>query len=378
MINQGSTSPSTLPPFSRAVWILLLIPAALFWAPGLVAQECLSTQLASPLKSLSWPVTLDQGELLGIDGASKEVVRLETSTGRISKSSVQEVNGRATFVAFGRAGTDIVQAQGNAESLRIGWFDDQLQLKNQLTYGERALRNPDQARLLAPYRWITTQGHLVGYGAVRRGRDKSVEYGFFDQPLPMPGSDQISPTKLFHTFNNPSFYVIGHPFMVAIGSKIIYLEMGSTSTLYQYDLALGLPPQEIRGLPGEDTLLKDPKAHMLGLAGRERLMEMLDTYEGPWGLYEHSGTVYLLERQSTGSFSADWTLRQLDVDHNGYINQKIASKVIPVPSTAQQIVLVASSNPGEWLVFEQTGKGDQRAIATMISCSNLTPTSNTR
>lgn len=358
--------------------LLLLSVSSLLWVPGLAAQDCATTQLASPLESLSWPITLDQGELLGIDGAAGVVVRMDIRTGQISKTAIEVINNRATFVAFAQAGTDIVQAQGNAEGLRIGWFDKALQKKYELTYGERALRNPDQAHLVAPYRWITAQGHLVGYGAIKtHSRAQGYELGFFDQPLPMPNSDQIAPTKLFHPFGNPSFYVIGHPLMVAVDSKITYLEMGTTPTLYQYDLALGLPPQRIRGLPGEDSLLDDPEAQMLGLARRERLMALLDHYDGPWGLYEQSGVIYHLTRKNADS-GATWILRELDIDNDGYIDQKIASRAITVPSTAQQIVLIASSTPGEWLLFEQTGKGDQRAIATMKTCSNLTPTSNTR
>ena len=338
------------------------------------AQDCSTKQFDSPLKSLSWPITLAPDQLLGIDGAAREIVQVDTEAGGVSSAAIEVINGRATFVAFAQAGSDIVQAYGNAEGLRIGWFSKDLQRKHELTYGEEALRNPNQMRLIAPYRFITTQGHLVGYGAINSPNDKQgFELGFFDQPLPMPGSAQIAPTKLFHPFGNPSFYLIGHPMMVAVGSRVVYLEMGATATLYQYDLALGLPPQQIRSLPGEDSLLDDPQAHMLGLARRERLMELLDAYEGPWGLYEQAGRIYLLTRQPTGDTSASWILRELVIDSDGYIDQKIASRAIHIPTKAQQIVLVASPEQGEWLVFEQTGKGDGRVIATMMTCPNLTP-----
>ena len=361
----------------------------LLCSSDLAAQQCTTSRLEPSLKSFSSAVALQNG-LLGIDAVGQQVVRISQSQnsiefgrqiGRVSSTAIEKVNEHQLRpMSFARAGNDIVQVYGEGDSLQVGWFDQRLQAIEVLSLGERAAKNRGQLQLLSPYDWIATQGHLVGFGVASSDGGQTYELGFADQPLPIPGSTKIPAAKLFHPFSNPSFYVLGIPFIVAAegDNSVYYLEMGTTPSLYRYDLSLQLPPQEMKGLPGEDSFLNDPAADRRGHSARELTMSLLDEFAGPWGLYEQEGAIFLLTRRPTGSSTADWTLRELVIDNDGYIDQKIASREILIPSTAQQIVLVASRTPGEWLVFEQTGKGDERAIATMQTCSNLTPTSNTR
>ena len=344
------------------------------------AQECRTIQLSSSLQAISWPVLLNQDKnLLAIDGASGQVVKISMIgplAGEVQKIDMEE---ERPFVAFSQVGDEIVQVYGDSGSLKVAWYNKDLGFKKSISFGEEDLKTQlaggewkqDRRRLLAPYRWIVTEGHLVGYGVVSAGgTEKGYGLGFFDQPLPSSDSSRIPQANLFHPYNNLSFYTIGNPFIVGLGNEIFFLELGSFASLYRFDLASGLPSQLITGLPGENTLLKDPEAHMIRLKERELLMQRLDVYEGPWGLYEQQGTLHLLTRQLNGT-QPEWRLRRLEIENNR-INQEIA-KGVPLKSRAQQLVLVPTSNSGEWILFEQTkGRDGTRQISTMKKCQNLT------
>lgn len=365
-------------PIRLFIFLVMMMSAA-----GASAQKCQTIPLSSSLQSLYWPVFLER-QLLAIDYAGNQAVKIEISGDHIGNVERLGMAQDRPFVALAQNGNEIVQVFGDGKGLQIGWYDQQLKLKKHLSFGAEDMkeqlafgsRQRDRRRLLAPYSWIAIQGHLVGYGAVSTDRTgEDYELGFFDQPLPSQGSKRIPQANLFHTFSNPSFYRIGNPLIVGIGSEIYFLEIGNYADLYRFDLALGLPSELIEGLPGSNTLLKDPKTHTLSLSDRNVLMERLDEYEGPSALYEQQGTLYLLTRSLNGS-TPEWRLRRLEIDDNNQINEAIAVGT-PLPSRAPQLVLVPTSTPEKWLIFEQEKTFDgSRRISTMMTCQ--VPTSRGR
>ena len=385
-------------PFSFLIAFGLLLAPAL----GLSAQEqlrpaeidrvsCTSATLAEALDSFYWATLVRKGKtLLGIDPVAGHVVQIDLSsrgaelaqrrqiddsepiqdfsswTQAVSKRDIDESR---PFLAFTDSGNELVQVFGDGTNLRVLWYDQDLNLRNELLYGDKAVRDPSSPRLIAPYRWVTTQGHMAGYGMVSSSNSQGFELGFFSQPLPRGGTASIPPVRLFEPMGNPSFYAVGNPMVVARGSEIYYLVMDGYASLNRYDLATQLEPTKIPGLPGENTPLNDPEFHNIRLEERDLLQDHLEAHEGPWGLYEQDGSIFLLSRSLSGE-SVAWVLQELIMDDYGGIDtEATAARATRLQTRAQQIVLVPSEKPGEWFVLEQDAN---RKFTTIQTCTNLT------
>lgn len=372
--------------------------AALLWLIGMaflastvIGQECRNIKLSESPQSLAWPVFINQQQtLLGIDGAGKQVVKIDLHDGRAGAVETRSFDGeKNVFVLFspvdvsseqGDVDTEIVQVYGDGPTLTVARFNQYLSRTGLLSFGGEDVKKvgpsqPQQSpgrRLVAPYQSVFTRGHFVGYGVVSSETEgQDYELGFFDQPLPSRGSDRIPPANLFHSFANPSFYMLGHPYVVSRGSEVLFLEMGRYPALYRFDLELAMPSEKISGLPGENRTLNDPMSHKLSLGDRASLMDRLDEFVGPWGLYQQLGEIYMLTRSLDGT-AVDWRLHHLAI-RDGRIDPE-GSGVTVLPTQAQQIVLVPSPQDETWLLFEQTvGSDGQRRLTTLWECSLLSP-----
>ncbi|MEM1178641.1 MAG: hypothetical protein AAGM22_09880 [Acidobacteriota bacterium] len=275
------------------------------------------------------------------------------------------------YRAFTQADNEIVQVYGDGDSLRVDWYNRSLDLQAGLSFGEKSSRNPGETRLLAPYRWVTSNGHLVGYGAVSSLRDGSgFQLGFFDLPLPRDEAAGISPTKIILPHGNPSFYLIGNPLLAAIDENIYFLALDSHAELYQYDTDSGLPPERLWGIPGERRHLKDPEAQWIALEDRKLLMQRLDAYEGPWSLHAQGDSLLLLSRALKGdgvNKRAAWTLDRLVIDGN----QTTVEATVRLATKAPQLHLLPAHEVGNFFIFEQEVVEGGRQFSTLTTCTDL-------
>ena len=87
---------------------------------------------------------------------------------------------------------------------------------------------------------------------------------------------------------------------------------------------------------------------MIRLSEREKLMQKLDVFQGPWGLYEQDGRLFLLSRELEKGVSR-WSLDEVIIKDKRV--EETRSFVLPTKSS--QITLVPGAESGEWLIFEQ-------------------------
>lgn len=297
------------------------------------------------------------------DSIGKQVVEIAFSedgdpTTRLSTTTLQ-----ATYVAESSTGfLQIVNELGTPRE--IHWFSPTLAEKGTTLLpkpkrDERlSPRGPSENAVLALYSWIVAGDRIFAYGALDDGpsSERPYKYGFFTYKLKTPGSQAEFPqADLVETFQEVEYYTLGVPYLVALGSEVYYLEMGSVPALKFYDVENGGLSVDLSRL-SDIRGFREPLPRLNADRPVAEVYAEIESLAMPAGLYAdpEENFLYLLYREPDNSLTQKnkatcWTMIKLQPKEPKFV-KKVG--IVRLPTTAPHLTVLFT--PKSVLLFEKS------------------------
>lgn len=262
--------------------------------------------------------------------------------------------------AVAQLGGGFVQLPHDEKGLvsEIRWLDRNFQSVRKFDLrGQEQLGPSSGYRPLSVYDWTVVGDQVFFFGAVEH-HSSQYTLGFFRQPLTRPGAELVWAR---HQDVVVGYYLLGFPYMVAIGDIVYFLEMGTYPTLYRYDVRdQDQAPISIRDYPSNS-------APLYPIDADAETIDVFDTVEQvnmPAGLYVAQSNLYVLNRQLSPDGGTNWTLTKLWLKSTEAF--VVVEGTVALPTHAPYLTLFKT--PKEWLVFEgsKVGRGGYQQISKML------------
>lgn len=192
------------------------------------------------------------------------------------------------------------------------------------------------------YDWVAAGDSLLAYGAVLvQGQKKPYRLGFLKVPFAEPTKPQ-----LVREFNEGRYYLLGHPYLTAIGKDGYFIEMSAAPAVYH------LSPEGrvslLAKLPSPFNVRPTLRVASTGPRSAAAVFQEIEGLKLAVGLYNHEGKLLLLGRtpKQDGSGS-EWRLHVLDPR----ASQPKFSRALHLPTAAHHLTLVTT--PTSLLLIER-------------------------
>lgn len=220
------------------------------------------------------------------------------------------------------------------------------ELKPQSQFFPRG-KGKNDSRIGSFYQWTPAGSFLVAYGSLISGG--KIGQGFFRVPNQSTGApEMLTPLQ------ESDYYVIGYPYIAAIGDTAYYLAMGETPALYQAGPAGNAKkmtsfPDSLRTRPKFTTPFTGPKTAAAHFAEFE-------TFTVAAGLYADDRFLYILSRRPATKGRTEWFLDLIDPKSDRLLKQ------MRLPTTANHLTVAPSDKT--WFILERGPVGANQSQDT--------------
>ncbi|MCP4546102.1 MAG: hypothetical protein GY835_06525 [bacterium] len=348
----------------KALLILIFSYSCLFVARSVYPESCKHYPVdceVSWIRSSIWMA--EDSEIVITDPKSKKVIKLsETGECLSDPDLVQWLEPRAVGRAIG--GFIQIVAEENDIPSGIRWFDQEFRPRG--TSSVMPTSKPGYRggyKIYGLYEWAVAGDQLFAFGAL--GSDeKSLDYdllGFFRHQLDHSGNTDKPITELvMPSGDSTDYYLLGFPYIAAIGRVVYFLKMNKFPSLYRYDTvtADSLPVPLV--FQGDD----EPLPVIDAVSKTDVLFKEIEKLNIPVGLYAAKGNIYVLRREREHGDRTLWTLMQLSITSAREASVEVRGVVI-LPTRAEHLTLLPT--PKKWFVFEgSTVENGKQKIRTIL------------
>jgi len=344
--------------YAKTTLVLLVTVLGLSVGAEVESQECLRNTLEPTiLRSAVW----DGESIYLTDARNSRILRVALrSDGKVAINTNPDTDLKPVAAAKQTDGgfIQVITAGSPRLPREILWLDaalkergrTELELPDEIGLSLAKTKEKWENRVLALYEWIALGDTIFAYGLLGDSSSPDdLAYGFFTHQVRSPGSYNVVPkARVVLYLPDFEYYVLGLPYMAAIGDVVYFMTLQNFPQLFKYDSRQPSNGPMRMGVIGEIPLFDTPVPPI----GNSTPLADVDNETFPVGLYASDSFLYVLYRKPTavGGKKIEWELIKLVPAANEV--RSLGGVALPIRPKARHVTLLRLPEDSVWAAFE--------------------------